>query len=170
VTPVWLPWLVVVVACDVTAPEPVILQPDAFLPSTECRIENVLTRLVGAAQVRDCGHLAIGADEASLVAARDCVIAAESAHEPYVAEWQRQGTDSRLASAYVGLDTASGWTSYHLGYDGDPGGGGGDNHPATAIWACRALVDQGACAALSTTLCLACDAAMLGERCDSQLP
>ncbi|MBA3391827.1 MAG: hypothetical protein H0T89_04235 [Deltaproteobacteria bacterium] len=158
-------WLLALVSCVSSDPHVMVVTPDAHVPSTACLIENVLPRLVGTAPVMDCGSLGIGGEDAAFAAARDCVIAAESSRQPYMVLWQIQGIDSRVAKAHVGLNDNTTWTSYQLNYDGDPGGGGGDNRPVTTIWKCGAVSSQGACPDLHNTLCLECDSPVFFDRC-----
>ena len=129
---------------------------DAFVPDGTCRIENVIARDVAGASLTDCGHLAIGADPTT---ARTCALSSASSHTPFIVLWDAPGADSRIASAYVGLADASGWSLVYYDYDGDPGGGGGENHPSTVTWTCASLDDLGDCGAdRARTLCLACGA------------
>ena len=129
---------------------------DAFVPDETCRLENVIARDVAGEPLTDCGHLAIDADP---TAARDCALSDAASHTPFILLWDAPGIDSRIAHAYVGLDSTSGWSLVSYAYDGDPGGGGGENHPSTVSWTCASLDDLGDCGAdRATTLCLACGA------------
>lgn len=124
-----------------------------------------------------CGVLAVPyqADkaEASWRAAHDCVVARNSAHEPFRVVFNQQGTDSRAAQAYVAVDVAGAWTTYAYSYDGDPSGGGGENRPSTNRVTCAALVDHGMCTrfpvdegpALFRSLCIECSGGTDLESC-----
>jgi hypothetical protein len=143
-------------------------EPDAAVASPFCQIESVVDRLIGGTQVMDCGNLMVQQADAPFVAARDCVLAADAGHSPYAARWEIQGRDSRVAAALVGIETAGGWTSMRLAYDGDPTGGGGEDHPVTSMWRCGSLTDLGSCSALHQNLCIQCAAETFVERCDSR--
>lgn len=162
-------WLPLLLACKAPGadPMPMMVEPDAFVPSTECTIENVLARFAGNEQLMNCGTVDSGQADAPFTAAHDCARAAEMAMQPYVVQWEIQGLDSRVASALVGMADGTGWSTYSFRYDGDPGGGGGENHPSTSIWQCAELVDAGSCADLHETLCLTCDRPTFVDRCSS---
>ena len=80
-------------------------------PTSPCGIETVVATRIGSAQVMDCGHLDLDATDAMRSSTQSCVLAADVNQQPYVAEWQIQGIDSRIADAFLGLDTPAGWHS-----------------------------------------------------------
>jgi hypothetical protein len=133
--------------------------------SPDCRIEAVLDDLIDGQQLGDCGTLQPSQAESSFRAAHDCVLTNDAARTPYVVFWNIQGIDSRVASAYVGLSGASGWQTRLLRYDGDPGGGGGDNHPLTTTRSCTAVTDRANCSDLRYSLCVTCEGETTVETC-----
>jgi len=105
VLPVWMAITAIGTACD----EP-------------CNLQDELRARAGAAAI-DCGHVPLGGDRSATDA---CVIQAFMDERAFTARYALHGTDSSVALGVVG--TAAGAVTLLL-YDGDPGGGGGDDHP-----------------------------------------
>lgn len=131
-----------------------------------CIIENVLATRIADATPTDCGHLAIAGDDAAFGAARQCVLDAIAAHQPFVVLWNIQGIDSRVAGAYLGLDAGGALALTRFHYDGDPQGQGGEARPVTTIGSCSGVA-QVACdtKTLHNTLCLECSDEAFADRC-----
>jgi hypothetical protein len=126
---------------------------------TTCKLEDVLAADIDGMPVRICGKLGVDATSADLTAAKNCVLGAVEALEPFEVQWDIQGIDSRVARAYVGLQGEGASleiTSYS--YDGDPGGGGGEGRPSTSVSRCGVLRAKAGCmdADLMYSLCLEC--------------
>ena len=86
--------------------------------SSRCDLTTSLSSLTGGA-AKDCGHVTLGAD-ASVVDA--CVVSAFENQTPFVAQYDRQGTDSKVVFGIAG--DAHGTVTFLL-WDGDPSGGSG---------------------------------------------
>jgi hypothetical protein len=119
-------------------------------------IEDVVAvRMTGVEHV-DCGQLH-SFDETAYRAAHDCVAAAIAAHQPFSVIFDKIGTDSRIAGAYLSFPGEAGLELQSLYFDSDPSGG---NHigEVTNTSRCDSLTDGGACALydLNTTLCFDC--------------
>lgn len=141
--------------------------PDAP-PDRTCVLENVVARDTMGVTTASCGAIAI-ADEAGRMAAHDCVVARVAARASFTVIWERQGADSRVAKAYVGLDRGGG--SYDLlayVYDGDPTGGSLEDHPQTTSLRCGGgltAITPCATTELESSLCITCEQSHLLSQC-----
>lgn len=75
----------------------------------------------------DCGHAILGGSASSV---DDCVIAAFNAGTAFVAQYDRQGTDSKVVFGIAG--DANGNVTF-LTWDGDPSGGSGSPPAITGL-------------------------------------
>lgn len=105
----------------------------------------MLERRIGDSTVRDCGRIEQPYDTLPLRDAHGCVAEALNVGDAFSVLWHRGGIDSRVARAYLGLQSRDGLTLESLYYDGDPGGGGGDGRPVTLTQRCQTLRDLGEC-------------------------
>jgi hypothetical protein len=140
--------------------------PDAP-PIRSCVVEDVLAADTAGVTVTSCGAIAVG-DEAGRMAAHDCVLARVAANEGFTVLWNRQGIDSRVARAYAGVDRGTGYELRAYFYDGDPGGGGGDNHPLTTTMRCGGgltAITPCSTTELESSLCITCAQSHLLGQC-----
>jgi hypothetical protein len=164
-------WIAAIVcACDGATATPdaplATLAPDAAIDRT-CVIENVLARNGSSLVTSSCGDLPIDADDASIQAAHDCALAAAAQQRSFLVLWEAQGTDSRIAYAYMGIEDEGHWVLSSYNYDGDPGGGGSEKNPHTFWFNCDALEELAPCSTYDriTTLCIQCAPAHPAGHC-----
>jgi GrpB-like predicted nucleotidyltransferase (UPF0157 family) len=139
-----------------------------FLPLTllacgsrSCELRSELVELTGRG-ARDCGHVVLGADPTSTDA---CVRESFNNHARFFAQYDRQGTDSKLVFGLAG--DSSGNVTF-LDWDGDPSGGSGAP-PVTTGNRCEGpSVDTSTGRDAFSTPPIACSsAASLGQICGS---
>ncbi|MBA3462925.1 MAG: hypothetical protein H0T46_23415 [Deltaproteobacteria bacterium] len=132
-----------------------------------CKIADVLEADLAGQSTKNCGSLGPQSTTAQFTAAKNCVLAAIESNEPFLVVWDIQGIDSRVARAFYGLTTEGGFKVSTVSYDGDPRGGGGENHPSTTTSSCASLASQADCGddQLPTSLCLACAQPAVTDTC-----
>ncbi|HEY2900099.1 MAG TPA: hypothetical protein VGL59_05970 [Polyangia bacterium] len=86
--------------------------------STKCELNAGLSARAGSGAT-DCGHAALGGDASSVDA---CVVTSFKNGVAFVAQYDRQGTDSKVVFGIAG--DAHGAVTFLL-WDGDPSGGSG---------------------------------------------
>ena len=86
--------------------------------STKCELNAGLSARAGNGAA-DCGHAALGGDASAVDA---CVVTAFKNGVAFVAQYDRQGTDSKVVFGIAG--DAHGTVTFLL-WDGDPSGGSG---------------------------------------------
>jgi len=86
--------------------------------SRTCELKAGLNARAGGGAT-DCGHAVLGADASSVDA---CVITAFESHMAFVAQYDRQGIDSKVVFGIAG--DIHGTVTFLL-WDGDPSGGSG---------------------------------------------
>ncbi len=86
--------------------------------STKCELNAGLSARTGSGAT-DCGHAALGGDASSVDA---CVVTAFKNRVAFVAQYDRQGTDSKVV---FGIAADVNGTVTFLLWDGDPSGGSG---------------------------------------------
>ncbi len=128
-----------------------------------CLIEDVVSARMQEQDFVDCGNLATF-EEASYRAAHTCVADVYAADMPFAVIWSRPSSDSRMASAYLGVLVSGTLQVEELWYDSDPGGESG---AVTFINSCSGLVDRGECEVptLNTGLCFSCSGQQLLSEC-----
>ena len=67
-----------------------------------CDVESLLDHELGGVADRDCGTLALSDDDATFLAARECVVQAFDDAAEFQVIWDVQGIDSRVRRAYYG--------------------------------------------------------------------
>ncbi len=86
--------------------------------SSKCELRAGLSARAGSG-AKDCGHATLGGDASAVDA---CVVGAFQSGVPFVAQYDRQGTDSRIVFGIAG--DVHGTVTFLL-WDGDPSGGAG---------------------------------------------
>jgi hypothetical protein len=84
--------------------------------SCDLRADLVLR---AGAHATDCGHVELGADTTTV---DDCVVDALGTNKPFFAQYDRQGTDSKIVLGIAGDGDGN---VVFLLWDGDPSGGSG---------------------------------------------
>lgn len=136
-------------------------------PGPSCFLDDVIARDLFGRTAVDCGHAQLGADDANLIAAHDCALAAANAQRAFIVRWEIMGIDSHVERAYLGVDAGAGWSVRWFIYDGSQGGTGPDSAPATATYQCASLDDVAFCHDRATSLCLSCASAYLVQSCSA---
>jgi hypothetical protein len=138
---------------------------DAAADGTSCAgdssagLQPALTARAGAGAT-DCGHVILDAGPDMVDA---CVVAAFRNHEPFFAEYDRRGNDSKLAFGLAG--DAQGHVTF-LYWDGDPSGGSGWPPVIDGVRCNTPSVDPSATRDSSTTSPLNCvSTTSLGRIC-----
>ena len=133
---------------------------------TSCIVDDVLTDRIGQADVEDCGWMPSTSAMEALDGAQNCALAAAGTQTPFRVELERQGFDSRIAVAYIGLVEGGEWKTYELSYDGPVGDG--DGRQITTTYGCTGISEITPCSdsELRATLCLRCDDGPVVDICD----
>ena len=96
-----------------------------------CDLQSTLASLAGPNPM-DCGYVRFGEDSQ---AADACAVSAFTAGRPFFVSYDRMGTDSHLVRGLVQDSSGRLWV---IDYDGNTGGGGGDDRPAIDQQSCDA--------------------------------
>lgn len=99
------------------------------LAACPCDLDDTAFDLAGPGAI-DCGLVPLGASTADGFA---CALGALEGDQPFVLRLALRGADSHVVRAWVGRRGPQVWV---LLYDGDPGGGGGDDRPHITRWTC----------------------------------
>ncbi len=122
-----------------------------------CKLEPQLQQRAGRG-AKDCGHVALGASAASV---DECVVEAFRSQQPFVAQYDRQGFDSRIVFGLAG--DAQGNVTFLL-WDSDPSGGSGDSAVISGGTCADVSVDESTTRDPATSPPLLCDSAMTNTR------
>jgi len=128
-----------------------------------CSLDNAVAQLGPPAA--DCGRLSSDShnpvDGAAYRAAHDCLVAGFASHMSVTARWYAAGIDSADEGVWVGVPDGGGYPVYEII------GLGMLIDEASTTQRCGAVVDLGACAAITTGLCFTCENPTTTATCGS---
>lgn len=146
-------WLLTLAAVAGCARESI--APDAAVVP-DCSLEVVLEDWKGPPTSTDCGVVPVGSDGAAQATARDCVLAAIAAGDPFFVDvhWN-DPLGSFYATGYIGHGAGEEPTLYY--WEHSPAPDGEDLLGYTYVYACSNLRHGPGCSRPERTLCLVCD-------------
>jgi hypothetical protein len=122
--------------------------------SADCTMETVTAYVIDGQAVTDCGDLPSDAAPDQVAQARDCVVAAQDAKEPYRVTWVVSANDVFIQEgASVGHLAGDAYAVYQFDYESDTGQSA--VKPPFATWTTCGTTASPTCAA-NDPLCLGC--------------
>jgi hypothetical protein len=130
--------------------------------ASSCRIDTLAASVENGQTPEVCGAFSLdadaGFDDASMMAAHDCVLQAVAAGRAFTLFYDVYDAKQHLRGAFTGAVSSGKLQLAAWAYVGDREGGSGDSRPQVTEESCGSVVDAG-CTPQAGKPCLSCQSA-----------